>query len=131
MNKMYPTTKAINGEKIKPCTIFIKPEKRMASKPADAITDPAIAPIIAWEELLGIPKYQVIKFQAMAAINAAKITVSPLFKVNGSAIPLEMVFATPVKVSAPRKFINAAIMTAVLGGKALVDTEVAIALAVS
>ena len=42
-----------------------------------------------------------------------------------------MVFATPVLIIAPKKLSVAAIITAVLGAMALVDTEVAIALAVS
>lgn len=42
---------------------------------------PAIAPIIACEELLGIPKYHVIKFQAIAAIKAARMTTDPLSNV--------------------------------------------------
>ena len=42
-----------------------------------------------------------------------------------------IVLATPVLYIAPKKFKKAAIMIAVLGFKALVDTDVAIALAVS
>lgn len=44
---------------------------------------------------------------------------------------LEIVLATPVNVSAPIKFMIAAMKTAVLGFNARVDTDVAIAFAVS
>src|SRR5699024_1637086 len=76
--------------------------------PVAAIAAPAIAPINACEELLGIPKYQVIRFQAIAAISAAIITSVPFSNANGSTISFVMVFATPVNVIAPAKFINEA-----------------------
>lgn len=47
----------------------------------------------------------------------------------GDASPI--VFATPVKVNAPAKFITAAIRMATRGGKARVETDVAMAFAVS
>src|SRR4051812_20527430 len=92
---------------------------------------PAIEPIIACEELLGIPKYQVIKFHEIAAIRAAKITSEPFGSVKGSTMSFVMVFATPVKVSAPIKFMTAANIIACLGLRAFVETAVAIAFAVS
>ena len=52
---IYPITKAIIGEMIKASRIFIKPLKFNELKPAAAIAAPAIEPMIACEELLGIP----------------------------------------------------------------------------
>lgn len=43
---------------------------------ADAMEAPAIAPISACDELLGIPTSQVIKFQITAAIKPHKTTNS-------------------------------------------------------
>lgn len=73
----------------------------------------------------------------MAESRAAKITTEPIKGAsgvdneNGSTISDAMAFATPTKVTAPIKFIHAAINTATRGGKARVETDVAIALAVS
>ena len=78
-----------------------------------------------------MPNHHVIRFQAMAEMSAAMTISTPLSNTDGSATPLPIVFATPVKVIAPRKFMAAAIRMATLGLSARVDTEVAIALAVS
>ena len=66
----------------------------------------------------------------MAPISADRIS-DWLFMASPSTIPLVMVLATPVKRRAPQKLQQAAIKTAVLGDKALVETTVAIALAAS
>lgn len=98
---------------------------------------PAIEPINVCDELDGIPKYQVTKFQVIAESKAAKITIEPISgasavdKANGSTMSDAIAFATPTNVIAPKKFIIAAIMTATRGGNARVETEVAIAFAVS
>ena len=64
----------------------------------------------------------------MAPIKEAIITGSSMVP---TTISPPMVLATPVLIIAPRKFNTAAIIIALLGDMALVDTEVAIALAVS
>ncbi len=46
-----------------------------AENPTAAMTAPTSPPISACDELEGSPKYQVIRFQAMAPIRAAKTTV--------------------------------------------------------
>ena len=92
---------------------------------------PAIEPISAWEDELGIPYNQVIKFQIMAAIIAANTTTKPCCNLNGSTISFVIVPATPVKVNAPIKFMTAANKIALLGVNARVETAVATALAVS
>ncbi len=76
-----------------------------------------------------MPKYQVNRFQNIAPMRAAIMT-------KGVTIPGEMMFlpivaATAVPLKAPRKFRVAATRMALRGDKALVETEVAIALAVS
>src|SRR5699024_893103 len=121
------TTDDINSDWI----ILIKTLYFNELKPAAAIAAPAIEPINACEELLGIPKYHVIKFHAIAANSAAKITADPFSKANGSTISFVIVFATPVKVIAPAKFITDAKIIARLGVSALVETDGAIAFAVS
>src|SRR5690554_1774242 len=94
-------------------------------------------PIKVWEELDGIPKYQVSKFHVIAAVNPAKITRDPVvslavtFNENGSTISLAIAFATPTNEIAPRKFITAASITATRGGNARVETDVAMEFAVS
>src|SRR5699024_7762336 len=127
----YPTAKARIGDRISASRILINPLNLTAPKPADTMTAPVIAPMMAWDELLGIPKYHVSKFQMIAANNAARMTVVPSSNTNGSAIPLVIVCATPVNVRAPMKFIVAASKMALLGVNAFVETDVAIAFAVS
>ena len=89
-----------------------------------------IPPTKAWEELLGIAIHQVNKFQTIAPIKAATMICSSICSADFTISP-PIVLATPVLYIAPKKFKKAAIMIAVLGFKALVDTDVAIALAVS
>ncbi len=83
----------------------------------------------ACEELDGMPKYQVKRFQAMAPSKAAAITVCVTDE--GAAMSPPMVLATPTPVKAPMKLHAAASSTAVRPGSTLVETTVATALAVS
>src|SRR5262245_47435932 len=92
-------------------------------------TAPTIPPIRACDELDGMPKYQVNRFQAMAPTRAPATTTWVI--VVGSAIPLEMVVATLSEMNAPAKLHTAASNTAVRPGSTPVDTTVATALAVS
>src|SRR3954454_14709013 len=101
----------------------------MIPNPAAAIADPATPPISAWLELVGRPRYQVVRFQAIAPISPASTTrrVIPV----GSTIPFATVAATFSDTNAPAKLSAAAKMTAILGDSARVDTLVAIAFAES
>src|SRR5690606_39061614 len=99
--------------------------------PAPEITAPAKAPIKACEEDDGIPYHQVIRFQAIAPISALITIGIPCSRVAGSATPPPIIFATPVKATAPTKLITAANATATLGFNARVEIDVALALAVS
>ena len=76
-----------------------------------------------------MPKYHVIRFQTMAPSSAATTTVWVIIK--GSAMSPPMVLATPVPRNAPRKLKAPAIRTAERGVRTLVETTVAMALAVS
>ena len=96
---------------------------------AVAIAAPQRPPISAWLELEGRPSHQVKRFQMMAASSAASTVV--IVTAEASTSPPLMVFATAVPTSAPIRFQNAAHMTAARGLRTLVETTVAIALAVS
>src|SRR3954468_24553674 len=92
---------------------------------------PTRPPMSACEDEDGSPKYQVIRFQAIAPISAAKTTCRPPLPVGGSMIPAPTVAATFVEMTAPTRFITAASASAARGVSALVDTATAIALAAS
>src|SRR3954468_4116140 len=96
---------------------------------AAASAAPTRPPIRAWEDDEGSPKYQVIRFHAIAPISAAKTTCSPPGPDGGSMMPLPTVAATLVEIRAPTRFITAARPNATRGVRALVDTATAIALA--
>src|SRR3954469_23430377 len=92
-------------------------------------TAPTSPPMRAWEELEGIAKYQVTKFQVTAAIKAARTT--DWVTAPGSTMPLPRVAATSVEMSAPNTFATAAIARATVGLSARVEMDVAIAFAES
>jgi hypothetical protein len=84
----------------------------------------------AWDELVGRPKYQVIRSQMIAPDNPPKITAK--LTTSMSTIPEPTVLATAVpKVKAATKLKNAAQMTARPGDRTRVETTVAIELAAS
>ena len=97
--------------------------------PAVAIPAPTIPERMAWLEDVGRPRYHVIKSHAMAAIRA-EITVTCVIH-EVSISPAPTVLATAVPDNAPDMFNIAAINMAILGVKTLVETDVAIAFAVS
>src|ERR1700733_1114767 len=104
-----------------------------AELPTDANDAPISPPISAWLELDGIVKYQVIRFQVIAPINAASTTASPSMPpvADAGTIPLAIVVATLIEMNAPTKLSVAEIITATTGLSAPVAIDVAIALAVS
>src|ERR671923_1090563 len=103
--------------------------KKMASAPSATKTAPTIPPISAWDELDGSPKYQVIRFQAIAATRPPNTASRPIE--DGSTTSSATVAATWSEIKAPMKFRIAAYPTARLGAIARVETEVATTLAVS
>jgi hypothetical protein len=105
-----------------------------ASKPAAAIPAPAKPPIKVCEDEEGIPNHQVNKFQAIAAINPAKITFIMLAPFTASALTvLATVLATPwsLKIKKATELKMAAHSTAWKGVNTFVETTVAIELAAS
>ena len=116
-------------------TTFSKTESHCTTnEPANPA--PTRPPMRACEEEDGIPNHQVIRFQPIAPTSAANTTtkaaweLSPV-EVSKVTIFLAIVSATDVPSRAPMKFITAAIRRAARGVRALVETEVAIALAAS
>ena len=99
--------------------------------PAEATAAPISPPISACDDEEGMPKYQVVMFQTIAPISAHSTTTSPGTPPGASMIPLPTVVATAVPRKAPTRFITAAMISAVRGASARVDTEVAIAFAAS
>ncbi len=105
------------------------PERFHEPTPAATAADPSRPPMSAWLDELGIPSRQVMRFQVMAPTRAAAITVwlSACVVIR----PPPIVFATAVPTKAPPKFAMALMTIAHCGFSARVDTEVAMALAVS
>ena len=98
-----------------------------------AMPTPIRPPIRACDEDDGMPKYHVMRFHVIAPIRALMTTVracSGVMSSKPTRISL-MVFATPTPSNAPTKFKIAAMISAIRGVSARVDTEVAIALAAS
>src|SRR4051812_43533603 len=97
---------------------------------AAASAAPTSPPISAWDDD-DSPNHQVIRFQAIAPINAANTICNPLLPVGASMMPAPTVLATLVEIIAPTRFATAASASATRGVSALVDTATAIALATS
>ncbi len=85
----------------------------------------------ACDEDEGMPKYQVVRFQTMAPINAEKTTKSPCEPSGASMMSEPTVEATLVPRKAPSRFMRAAKISAARGVSARVDTDVAMAFAAS
>src|SRR5258706_6920088 len=84
----------------------------------------------AWDELVGKPKYHVIRSHTIAPTRPPRIT--PKVTTEISIIPLPIVLATAVpKPNAATKLKNAAQTTACPGDKTRVETTVAMELAAS
>src|SRR5919198_1287137 len=110
-------------------TFSTSPGPGSALAPLETNAEPTGPPISACDELDGRPKYHVARFQAMAPMRPAKTTV--VVTASESTMPLPTVAATFSEMKAPAKFSTADSRTAKRGDIARVDTDVAIALAVS
>src|SRR5579863_6544687 len=120
----------ITGDSTIASNVLDKPLQTAAESPALAIPPPTNPPISAWELEEGIPNPQVIRFQTIAPIRAAKITCTSI--TLGSMIPVPMVWATlSPNTRKATKLKNAAQTTAYCGRSTRVDTIVAIELAAS
>src|SRR3954447_15862608 len=109
--------------------LFSTASKLIAPAPPATHVAPIRPPKSACEELEGSPRYQVTRFHKMAPTSPAKITTG-LISVSSTSPP-EIVLATWTDRKAPVRFRQAATATAVLGRKAPVAIDVAMALAVS
>ena len=101
-----------------------KPLKLTTSIPSDKIAAPSKPPTKAWEDEDGIPKYHVIKFQAIADNTAAVITTIVTAPGSMRPMPIVSATATPNKKGA-RKCANAVIYKATRGCSAREDITVA------
>src|SRR5215472_5652904 len=99
--------------------------------PAAANAAPQRPPIKAWLELEGKPSHHVSKFQIIAPSKAQMMMSDVSDTSLASTSPEEIVLATAVPAIAPKRFVTAAITTAWRGVRTLVETIVAIELAVS
>lgn len=127
---MNPRTIPIKGARTMKLSVFIQPAAIITPNPPLTIAAPAYPPIKACDELLGSPRYHVIKFQSIAPQTPASTTVGVI--VFTSIIPFPIVLATVVpKIRKAMKLKNAAQKTACWGLRTLVDTMVATEFAAS
>src|SRR5216684_7573930 len=75
-----------SGDSTMASSVLVSPLQTAADRPAFAIPPPTSPPISACELEDGIPSAQVIRFQTMAPISAAKITLVSI--IEGSMIPV-------------------------------------------
>src|SRR5438552_3243263 len=87
-----PNIRPNKGERMIENPTFNKPGIISECQPAFAIAAPTKPPIRACEELVGMPKYQVMMSQKIAPQRAAKINVGLTISVLTSPVP--MVVAT-------------------------------------
>src|SRR5829696_2645431 len=105
--------------------------KKTASAPSATKTAPTMPPISAWDELDGSPKYQVIRFHAIAPTSPLNTASRPIEVGWISTTSWATVAATSSEMNAPTKFRIAAYPTAIRGGIARVEIDVATTFAVS
>ncbi len=87
--------------------VLMIPSQTRNATPPFTIPAPMSPPIRAWEELLGRPNHQVIRFQTIAPARAERIRV--LSMMTGLTMPVPMVFATGAPImKAARKLKRAA-----------------------
>src|SRR4051812_26227947 len=111
---MPPTSIPMSGEVTVGMTTLSRiPDHFTCADEVAVPTAPTRPPISAWEELEGMPKYQVTKFQATAARRAARTT--DWVTTPGSTMPFPRVAATSVEIRAPRTLATAAIASATVG----------------
>src|SRR4030042_2157716 len=91
---MKPKNKPIVGARTININVLYQPLAIITPKPVLTIAAPAYPPMRACEELLGNPKYQVIKFQKIAPQSPARTTVGVTALI--SIIPQPIVSATVV-----------------------------------
>src|ERR1700733_14442263 len=108
----------IAGMKTLPAT----PDQMTALPPACTSSAPMTPPIKACDELDGMPRYQVVMFQAMPPTSPAKTTAS--VTEVWLTMPEAIVAATDSERNAPTRFSTADMPTATRGLRAPVAMEV-------
>src|SRR3954451_7738159 len=130
---MIPRAATVNAStgaiKAGTSTFESSPAPSIAAVPAATSAAPTTPPINACEELDGSPKYQVRRFHVIAPISPAKTIVGVMM--SASTIPVATVAATCSDRKAPTKLNSAASATAIRGGMARVEIDVATTFAVS
>src|SRR5690606_2301363 len=110
-------------------TLVRRPPHSTAPPPSRVA--PTTPPNSEWEEEVGQPNHQVMKFHVIAPTTPAQTMSRPDIPPGSSTSPLATVEATLPPRWAPRKLPTAAIASAGRGRSARVETEVAMAFAAS
>ena len=128
--KISPRIIPITGKRTINIRVLVQPEAMITPKPALVTALPAYPPMRACDELVGKPKYHVMRFQAIAPTRPANITFWST--ALGSIMPDPIVLATPTpNPNAATKLKKAAQRTACPGESTRVDTTVAMEFAAS
>src|SRR5690606_41953222 len=102
-----------------------------STTPPPSRVAPTTPPKSEWEDEVGQPNHQVMKFQVIAPSTPARTMSSPVIPSGSSTSPLATVEATAPPRWAPMKLPIAAMARAGQIGRAHVETEVAMAFAAS
>src|SRR2546425_9123311 len=109
-----PSTRPIIGESTMNWAILTKPLVITACGPDEIHAAPTKPPISAWDDDVGSPSHQVMRFQITAPRTPAKIIMG--VTTDGSTTPFPTVFATCTpKTAKAAKLKNPAHTTAIRG----------------
>src|SRR5438094_520622 len=131
--KIPAAMKPRGGETTRLATCLPNAGHLTPSRPcADAMPAPHRPPIRACVELLGRPRYQVMRFHVIAPMRAESTTTRPGLMARVPAMVLEtLAWKNATVTTAPRRLKTAASPTATCGDRARVEIDVAMALAAS
>jgi hypothetical protein len=123
----------MRGERNMNSITFSMVEYFIAATPAAQMPEPIRAPMRAWDDDVGRPRNQVMRFQEMAPTSPPSTMKGMMsFSTSPSLMTLEIVDATATpNVNAAMKLKKAARATALVGERTFVDTTVAMELAES
>jgi hypothetical protein len=127
----YPSRKPTSGDSTIGIAILSMIPFQYTTPPGTSNVAPTSPPNRACEDDDGIPKYQVIRFHAIAPSRPANTSPSPLMPLGGLITSLPTVAATCPPRNDPIRLPMAAMTSATRGVSARVETEVAIAFAAS
>ena len=131
MRANAPTNPMIGEPTSGTSTLLTRASTLIAPVPTPINVAPSSPPMRAWLLELGMPNRHVMRFQVMAPTSAEAITIWPAWPSGTATIPEPIVAATAVPVSAPTKLALAERAIPRRGERARVETDVAIAFAVS